>query len=105
MALTPNEKARLREIEAQLEADDTKLARLLRTEPAGGPLLMRLQQLRTWQLNVLFGGGLLAGPVGLEAGLWWLGLFGFVVATAAFMPLIGRISLWRKARLEMLSDH
>jgi hypothetical protein len=98
MSLTPHERARLREIEAQLEADDTKLARLLRTEPVGGPILVRLQQLRTWQLVAVFTGGMLAGPVGVEIGALWVGLVGFVAAAVVAVPLWVRVQELRAAR-------
>jgi hypothetical protein len=98
MALTPQEKAQLREIEAQLEADDVKLARLLRTEPVGGPILVKLQQLRTRQLVIVVVIGLLAGPVGLELGQGWLGLAGFAAATVCGVPLLARWVERRQAR-------
>lgn len=103
MPLTPHEKARLREIEAQLSADDEKLARLLRSRSGEG--LAVLRKLRTWQLAALVTLGVLVGPVGLSLGMWWPGIAGYVVAAAAGVPLLGRLSeRYRDRREQVLAD-
>lgn len=96
--LTPNERARLREIEINLESDDTRLARLLATDPAGGFLTVRLQQLKIWQLGTMFAGGLLAGPVAVEIGVLWLAIPGICLSALVAAPLLAKIGEWRNSR-------